>query len=143
MMPKFSSPQKRAVRQLLSMLPNRRDVSDKAVAFLLGYVAFEAQARKIWHYYRCRKRAISESRAGIPLDVLSNATEYFEMNVERAQLELLLASSMDKRGQKSARNLRNGMVHQWRKEDCQEAARRYEEFERAFCHVEAALTRTT
>ena len=65
---------------------------------------------------------------------------HFEMQFDSAMLELLLDSKLENRNKKSARNLRNGMVHQWLERDCNEAANRYDDdFLLLFNEFDAAL----
>lgn len=135
----FSPQQKRFLRKLQRRLPVFEDEGRSAESFLLSYVAFEAQARKVWHYYRCRKGDKAESKAGIPLDQLEKALKHFSVDLKIGVLKLLLDSKQEKRGAKSARNLRNGIAHQWLEGDCKEAAARYGEFAVAFVAFHDAL----
>ena len=140
-MAEFSKAQRRFLRKLQGRLPACSACNKKAVSFMFEYVSFEAQARKIWHYYRCRKKKKSESRAGIPILELEKAQDYFDIKLDPEILKLLLDSKREKRGKKSARNLRNGMFHQWLEKDCNEASQRYEEFSHAFETFQQALQR--
>ena len=135
----FNTKQRRVLRKLQDRLPVCSDDNKKAECFMLKYVAFEAQARKVWHYYRCRKKTKSESRAGIPITELEKALVYFEIKFGPEVLKLLLDSTLEIRWKKSARNLRNGMFHQWLEKDCNEASQRYEEFSLAFDTFQKAL----
>ena len=138
-MAEFSSQQKKALRELQTRTPACASGLGNAECFLLNYITFEAQARKVWHFYQCRKNRKKESKAGIPIDELKKAMTHFEMQFDNAMLELLLDSKLKSRNEKSARNLRNGMVHQWLEDDCNEAANRYNDFLLLFNEFDAAL----
>jgi len=125
----FSKIQSRELRKLLRRLPEVASTKG-CERFLLRYIGFEAVARKVWHYYRCRKKSQSESKSGIPLPELIKSISHFQIEVSDDVIHQLLDSKLTKRGSKSARNLRNGIVHAWKKDDCDEAKKRLEEF----CH---------
>ncbi|MEZ0175394.1 MAG: hypothetical protein AB9Q20_13950 [Candidatus Reddybacter sp.] len=130
----FSKVQSRELRKIIRRLPAVSTLKG-AECFLLKYVGFEAVIRKIWHYYRCRKKHKTESRAPIPLPELVKSMEYFQIDISDDVLHTLLDSSLDKRKFKSARNLRNGIVHAWKIEDCDEAKGRLNEFCKHFYTV--------
>ena len=134
----FSKKQHREIRKLLQRLPVCERKSN-AEEFLLAYVGFESVSRKIWHYYRCRKHTKKVSTAGIPLPELEKAFAHFEIELDEGVLNYLLDSYLDKRNAKSARNLRNGIAHSWRKPDCDEAAKRYDDFKKYFEKVLVAV----
>lgn len=130
----FTKVQDRELRKLLKRLPvseNRKG----AEFFLLNYIGFEAVSRKIWQYYRCRKKSKSESHSGIPLPELKKAFKHFHILVTDSVLTQLLSSTLDKRNSKSARNLRNAIAHSWKQPDCDESIRRLAEFKQHFTHV--------
>ncbi len=138
-MAEFSSRQKRALRKLKTCKPACVPGLGNAECFLLNYISFEAKTRKIWQYYRCRKRSKPESNAGMPIDELKKAMTHFEIKFDYAKLEIILDSKLTRRNKKSARNLRNGMVHQWLEDDCKEAANRYNDFSMLFNEFNSAL----
>jgi hypothetical protein len=127
-MSEFTNQQRKALRKLQGRLPYCTQGIGKVESFTLHYISFEAQARKIWHYYRCRKKVQKESKAGIPLGELIKGLKYFEIQFDNDKIHRLLDSNLRTRKRKSARNLRNGIVHQWLEEDCKEVETRYEEF---------------
>jgi hypothetical protein len=135
----FSKGQCRFLRKLQRRLPACDSDNQNAELFVLNYISFESQARKVWQYYRCRNKSRTESKAGIPILELENALKYFDIKLDSEILKLLLDSNRGTRGKKSARNLRNGMFHQWREKDCGEASQRYEEFSHAFDVFQQAL----
>jgi len=112
---------------------------NNAEEFLLAYVGFESVSRKIWHYYQCRKRHKKESKAGIPLPELKKAFVHFKIEVDEGVLDYLLDSKLDIRNEKSARNLRNKIAHSWSKPDCDEAAKRHDDFMKYFDKVITAV----
>lgn len=139
-MPEFSTQQKRALRKLQTRLPSAVQGKGQAECFLLNYIGFEAQARKVWHFFRCRSgKELAESKQGIPMPELQKALAHFDIAFERTWLSVLLDSKKNKRNMMSARNLRNGLVHQWQEADCKEAIRRYGEFEAIFKSFRSAI----
>ena len=127
-MASFTTRQKRELKKLLSRLPSISNYHD-AEFFLLSYIGFESVSRKVWHYYRCRAKMKSESHAGVPIHELKKAFEYFEIKVEHSVVDKMLSSDFTKRNQKSARNLRNAIAHDWKQADCNEASIRVGEFD--------------
>lgn len=138
----FSPQQKRALRKLTRRLPHSGGVLKDVESFLLSYIAFEAVARKVWHYYRCRKTTKSkksESTAGIPINELIKAMDYYEMQLHSTLLHELLDSKRVKKGDKSARCLRNGIVHRWAENDCKEVQDKHRAFSKAFVDFQQAV----
>lgn len=138
-MAEFSKKQKKVLRKLSESKPLCHPELGEAECFVLNFISFEAQARRIWHYYRCRKKVKTESKAGIPIAELKKAMDHFGIQFDEGKLNALLDSKLDKREEKSARNLRNGMVHQWLEDDCKEAAKRYDKFLECFNAFDSAL----
>lgn len=138
-MGKLNKRQSRDLRKLLKRSPFITQGQHTAENFLLLYVGFEAVARKLWHYYRSRRKVAKISCAAVPLQQLRKAVEYFDLPLYAEITEILLDSSLTKRNHKSARNLRNGMVHQWSEPDCLEVVKRYQEFENAMHKFRAAV----
>ena len=125
----FSVKQKRALKNLIRSLP--RPKTKTAQSFLLDYVSFEAVARKVWNYSRkIKNKNASDSYAGIPSNSLKNSLKAFNVQLDPVVIEKLLSSSLRTRGEKSARNLRNALVHQWSEADCNEAKERFIELRR-------------
>lgn len=122
----FSIQQKRALKGLFSRLPFINDKTPES--FLLKFVAFEAVARKIWNYSRkIKKKDASDSFGSIPAPSLNKALKAFGVQLNQLVVEKLLSSDLTKRGFKSARNLRNAIVHQWKESDCDEVNSRFTE----------------
>lgn len=124
----FSVRQLRVLKKLLRRSPAYS--SNVLVEnFLLRYIFFEAICRQIGKYYReragVRRKALTKSHESIHLDVVGRSFSYFGIQLRSERLAPLLDSSLEKRGAKSARNLRNGIVHRWDENDVAEASERY------------------
>jgi hypothetical protein len=133
-MTEFSLQQRNALMKLLKRPPAY--ASDRlAESFLLKYVFVESLCRLVGRYYnehdRSGKKIVSKSREPIKIDVVSRSFVHFGIQVEAECLELVLSSSLAKRDKKSARILRNGIVHRWDENDVAEASRRYSSLCRA------------
>jgi hypothetical protein len=139
-MPEFSKQQKRFLRKLQAHLPQAKPGISDTENFLMRYISFEAQARKLWFYYQCRNRAKKkESHAGIPLIELKKAVVHFDLDIQPDLLDILLDSKRTKRNEKAARELRNPIVHSWKREDCKEVEKRYADFIPAFDQFDKAI----
>lgn len=119
----------RSLRQLLARLPPERKARDEA-AFLFSFISAESLLRTVWAYYR----QTPETPVALQLPEIKKSLKHFGIQVNEQALEKLLGSS-EKRGQKSARKLRNGMVHRWQKDDCAEAVARLGEFQKCVDHL--------
>lgn len=109
--------------------------------FLLRFVFFEAVVRLIGHYYRERagQKRKSTSHESLSINVVRRSFVHFGISVADQRLDLLLDSSMATRNAKSARNLRNGLVHRWKAEDVKEVIDRYEDLSNALTGVIDAI----
>lgn len=96
---------------------------------MLRYVFVEALCRQVGKYYReragARKKTVNKPHETIQLDVVARSFAHFGIQLRAERLEHLFDSSLEKRGAKSARNLRNGIVHRWDENDVAEASERY------------------
>lgn len=101
--------------------------------FLLQFIFFEALARLVGHFYRdlSTKKKKTTVHAPLHIDVVERSFEYFGITTVDAHLRLLLDSNSTKRGCKSARELRNGLVHQWKAEDVKEVNTRRDDLSNA------------
>lgn len=117
----------------------------KVIAFLEAFCFFEALARTIGRYYRARHGARSspEAHESLNRDVVGRSFKYFGVSLSEHTLDLLLSSERMKRGSKSARNLRNGVAHNWTKEDRAEICTRYVCLRGALDKGICAIQRTT
>jgi hypothetical protein len=127
----FSRQQRQALKKLLGR-PPVYPANSPAESFLLRYVFLEALCRLVGKYYR--ERAGGRSKPGtrapeaIQLNVVSRSFSHFGIRVPTERLTSLLDSSLDRRANKSARNLRNGIVHRWDENDVTEAVERHSRF---------------
>ena len=135
----FTTKQNKELRKLLYRLPVVPSSAGIPESFILKYVGFEAVARKIWHYYRCRSKTQKISKAGIPIIELKKACTYFYIKINDQLLNILLNSKLSKRGSKSARNLRNEVIHSWMEKGCKEVCSREKELNRAFSEFMLAV----
>lgn len=69
----------------------------------------------------------------------SNAAKSLKERLSDERLDLLLNSKLIKREEKSARNLRNGLAHQWKADDVKEVTDRYAALSSALTEVIAAI----
>lgn len=109
--------------------------------FLLQFVLFEASARLVESYYRDRITQKKKSNAHTPLyiSVVRRSFVHFGISVADERLCLLLDSNLTKRGGKSARELRNGLAHQWKAEDVTEVNARCDDLSNALTSVVDAI----
>lgn len=123
----FSREQSEEILALLARPP--QDIgAGRAEQFLLRYVFFEALIRLVDRNYRDRNGKSKKTTAHVvlKLDVMKRAFEHYGISITHENLELLLDSKRTKRSHKSARNLRNGLVHQWGFEDSNEVVNRFD-----------------
>lgn len=143
MMTDFSVQQLRVLRKLLKRSPAYSS-GILVENFLLKYIFFEAICRQIGKYYReragVRRKAVTKSHESIHFDVVDRSFSYFGIQLRSERLAPLLDSSLEKRGAKSARNLRNGIVHRWDENDVAEASERCSSLCRALDAVVNAVS---
>lgn len=122
----FRTQQVKAFKKLFAHPPKTTGI-DAPERFLLQFVLFEATVRLVGRYYHERNGEKKKSSGHVPLDigVVKSSLEYFHIRVSGERLDLLLNSKLIKRGAKSARNLRNGLAHQWKVADVKEVTDRY------------------
>ncbi len=141
-MVEFSSAQAKEIRKLLARPPETTGAG-AAEGFLLRYVFLEALVRTVGRYYRNRqtqKKTSTVSDESLNIDVVRRSFEYFGILVHQERLALLLDSKMTKRKSKSARQLRNGLVHRWDVNDSREVSERHEALEMAIAGTIEAVT---
>jgi hypothetical protein len=124
----FSAQQRQALKRLLGRPPAYPN-NDFAESFLLRYVFTEALCRQLGKYYReragARKKTLAKLHEPIQLDVVGRSFNYFGIRLRSERLAQFLDSALEKRGAKSARNLRNGIVHRWDANDVAEVSERH------------------
>ena len=126
----FRAEQRKSLqRQLRDCPPSDSQLKE----FLERYYFFESLIRVIGSYYRRRggKKTSSEAHSSLQKNVVSRSFNHFGIRVSDGTLDLLISSDRTRRGEKSARNLRNGIVHNWSKEDRQEVLERIDPLQSA------------
>ena len=91
--------------------------------FVLQYIYFEALLRVVLTGYRSRPAARTKggkSETRIIKSTVSNSFAHFGIAVHSSQVDDLLDSTRTTRGAKSARELRNALVHGWKEVDAAE-----------------------
>jgi hypothetical protein len=91
--------------------------------FVLRYIFFEAVLRELISGYRSAKAprdSMYKQNESIRLDTVFKSLSHFAIAVPHEVIDALLNSKSNMRGSKSARNLRNALVHQWKAEDATE-----------------------
>lgn len=138
----FSTQQVKIVKKLLANPPETKGCGIPE-QFLLKFVLFEALVRLVGHYYRERATQKKKSNAHITLDisVVKRSLLHFRIQIADERLNLLLNSKLTKRKTKSARNLRNGLAHQWKSEDVKEVNNRYDELNNVLSEAIDAIRR--
>jgi len=81
----------------------------KVGEFVSLYLRCELFATRLQHYYQSDKR---HKEAGLNTDSLSKSLEHFGLHFENEKLLFIFQGGAGKRGKKSARQLRNGYLHQ-------------------------------
>jgi len=141
-MSEFRPQQVKGLKKLLARQPGSL-LGSPPERFLLQYVFLEALVRLIGNYYRNRQKSQSKLSGGdepLNIDVVRRSLLYFEIPVHDERLALLLDSKRTTRGAKSARQLRNGLVHRWDAPDGVEVTEHYRELEAAIDGLVKAAT---
>lgn len=141
-MSEFRPQQVKGLKKLLARRPDSLGGTPPE-RFLLQYVFLEALVRLIGSYYRNRSKSQGKSSGGdgpLNIDVVRRSLLHFEIPVHDERLALLFESKGTKRWAKSARQLRNGLVHRWDAPDGVEVTKRYGELEAAIDGLVKAAT---
>lgn len=138
----FSRQQVKQIRHLLARAPAH--AAERSVeGFLLQYVLFEALMKTVLRYFRDSKgRSVKKSTAGpesMQLTSVNKALHHFSVFVQPEVMVRLLDSKLTKRGGKSARVLRNGLVHLWDANDAKEVLARIDGLKRDLLAVITAV----
>jgi hypothetical protein len=145
-MPDFDANQIDMLAKLFAR-PPRATGFGKAEKFLLQFVFFEALVRLVGRHYRDRTGQNEKSgmHQSLRVDVVRRSLAHFAIQISDQKIEVLLGSRLKTRMHKSARNLRNGLAHEWKLEDVQEVDDRYEalshDLVEAIGAIEASLSR--
>lgn len=138
----FSRPQAKHIRQLLARAPVHAG-ERSAEGFLLQYVLFEALLKTVLRYYReSNGRPVKKSTVApesMQLASVEKSLLYFSVVVHPEVMARLLDSALRKRGSKSARSLRNGLVHLWDANDAKEVLDRVDHLNRDLLAVITAI----
>lgn len=123
----FSRPQIKAIKKLAAHPPNTSGCG-KAERFLLQFIFLEALMRLLGRYYRERTNQKKKLAGFEPLkiDVVKRTFAHFQISVSDQLLHNVLDSKLNRRGGKSARNLRNALVHNWAFADISEVNSRFD-----------------
>lgn len=137
------SPQQ--AKQLVKLLgnPPKGLRKNTAESFLLQYVFLEAMLRLVGRYYRQRSNAQKKTAnedGSLNVVVVNRSLKHFGVGLDQRRIDGLLSSTKGKRGQKTARMLRNGLVHRWDANDVSEVIHRFEELATSMKAVVDALT---
>jgi hypothetical protein len=138
----FSRQQVKQIRQLLARAPVH--AGERSVeGFLLQYVLFEALMKTVLRYFRdSNGRSVKKSTAGpesMQLNSVNKSLHHFSVLVHPEVMARLLDSKLIKRGGKSARLLRNGLVHLWDASDAKEVLARIDDLKRDLLTVISAV----
>ncbi len=129
----FSRQQVKQIRQLLARAPAHAG-ERSAEGFLLRYVLFEALLKTVLRYFReSNGRPVKKSTAApesMQLNSVNKSLLHFSVAVHPEVMARLLDSALRKRGSKSARCLRNGLVHMWDANDAKEVLDRVDHLNR-------------
>lgn len=125
----FGRQQAKQMRQLLARAPAHAG-ERWAAGFLLQYVLFEALLKTVLRYFReSSGRPVKKSTsASESMQLISGRKSlfYFSVLIDPRVIARLLDSALRKRGNKSARWLRNGLVHMWDSNDAKEVLDRFD-----------------
>ncbi len=129
----FSRQQAKQIRQLLARAPAHAGERSPA-GFLLRYVMFEALLKTVLRYFReSNGRPVKKSASApesMQLTSVKKSLLHFSVQVHPEVMGRLLDSALRKRGSKSARWLRNGLVHMWDANDAKEVLDRVDQLNR-------------
>ena len=104
--------------------------------FLLLYVHLESLIRLILRYSDTALKPNSRIR----IDSVRTAFKYYQISKSDDSLRVLLDSKATKKGIRSARNLRNSLVHSWEKSAREEVTERASELNSTLFIVISAIT---
>lgn len=92
--------------------------------FINLYLRCEIFATRLQHYYQTDKE---HKQGKLNTDSLSEALSHFSLPVDKDKILLLFKGGSGKKGSKSARQLRNGYLHQLSEADRLEIIEKYSE----------------
>lgn len=115
-------------KALQKALRDNQPIEEVVQQFLEQYFFLESLVRMVGKYYKSRngQATVHGSHDVLNLAVVSRSIKYFGGPVSDSTLDSVFDSSLRIRGKRSARNLRNAIVHNWSKEDQREVLARSE-----------------
>ena len=138
----FTRQQVKQLRLLLARQPAHAG-ENTPEGFLLRYVFFEAVTKTAGQYYRDslgrKKTNTAASKEVLQQPLVQKWLDHFALKVHPEQIKLILDSNLKHRGRKSARELRNGLVHHWSASDAGEVMSRFKSLDRALVAVIGAI----
>lgn len=138
----FSRQKIKQIRILLGRSPTRLG-EGTAESFLLRFVLFEALVKTVGRYYRESVGRVKSSQVANKESLQTSSVqrwlEHFSIVIHPERIKFILDSSLRNRGFKSARALRNGLVHQWDARDAEEAVARFLDLDGAMLVVIEAI----
>lgn len=138
----FRPQQSREVAKLLRRCPKGLRLGTPE-CFLLRYVFLEALIRLVGRYYRERsttQKKVVEQEGSLNVEVIKRSLKHFDILVDERRVDAVLASPKARRGFKTARVLRNGLVHRWDVGDSEEVIGRFNELEAAMSGIVKAIS---
>lgn len=141
-MSEFRPQQSREIAKLLGRQPKglRRGTPE---CFLQRYAFLEALIRLVGRYYRERsttQKKVVEQDGSLNVVVVKRSLKHFGVLVGERRVDAVFASPKARRGSKTARLLRNGLVHRWDAGDADEVIKRFEELELAMSGLVEAIS---
>lgn len=117
----------KALNSLLQRHP-AVDPCTQVERFVLKYIFFEAVLRIVLTAYSSRSGGTQSQRDktdnSIRKNVVANCFAHFNINFSTDSIDQLLDTRKVRRGAKSARKLRDALVHYWSREDASEVEAR-------------------
>lgn len=97
----------------------------------------------VGRYYRERstnQKKLVEQDGSLNVVVVKRSLKHFGILVDERRVDAVLASPKARRGSKTARVLRNGLVHRWDAGDAEEVIERFGEIEVAMTRLVEAIS---
>jgi len=140
--------EKNCAESLIRLLsrPPKIQRAGHAERFLITYIFCEALIRVVLRGYENRN-ATTQSQpklySTLRKDVIANGFRHFGIRCSPEDVDALLDTKLEKRGSKSARLLRNGIVHNWSAADENEVRERYPTLSKLMDRIIQAITEAT
>jgi hypothetical protein len=124
---RFDKSRKKEITKLLS---NRYLIyeSKKLVKFISLYIDCEATAKKYVQYYKSDKGLKNtDAFESLKYPEVEKAAKYFGLDIDSKLVAQIFKSGDTKRGERTPRQLRNGIFHSKAVKDIEEVEQRFEE----------------